>query len=695
MKRFPILLVTLLALIAGCDVLPGANSATPTPAFTPTPVTFAEDTARAFLKAWNEADYNAMYSMLAPSRQETITAEQFVSRYKGIVTEATITSVKTTVTAAHEEGNDAEVRYAATVETIIGGPLKHDNAMLLRRENGRWGVLWNPGLIFPQLSGGGSVKLFPLASSRANIFDRKGRALTQPQKLVVVEVVPAEMKNENAVLAALAKSFNMQSSAIKAMYSKFPGDWRTPIGTLTSDQVKINLDGLSQPGIRTDKTQDVRTYPQNTLASHVIGYVGQVSADELSYLQAKGYREGDLIGKSGLELWGEQYLAGQRGGKLTILSPSGAITATLVDVPAQQSRNLHTTIDIDVQKIVETALGDRQGAAIVMDITNGDILAMASHPTVDPNRLSQRMSSADWRAILNDPGDPLINRAAQSAFPPGSVFKIVSYSAAIEKGGYTANSLFNDPGYWDGLGESFRKYCWIYPVTKKGHNTISLSMSLTVSCDVAFYQIGQKLNNLDRNIMPSYAKAFGFGDKTGIEIAESAGIVPDPNKGAWRVGDAINMIIGQGDMLTSPLQIVDMLAAVANGGTLYRPRVVNRVSSLVDGTEKVFPPEARGKLPIAGTTLASLRAALKSVTMSTDGTAYNAFKGSKITVAGKTGTAEVFKTGEPHSWFAGYAPADNPKIAVVVFAEHGGEGSSTAAPIFREIVEKYFALPTK
>jgi penicillin-binding protein 2 len=695
MKRFPILLITLLALIAGCDVLPGTNSATPTPAFTPTPVTFAEDTARAFLKAWNEADYNAMYSMLVPSRQETITAEQFVSRYKGIVTEATITSVKTTVTAAHEEGNDAEVRYSATVETIIGGPLKHDNVMLLRRENGRWGVLWNPGLIFPQLSGGGSVKLFPLASSRANIFDRRGRALTQPQKLVVVEVVPAEMKNENAVLAALAKSFNMQSSAIKAMYSKFPGDWRTPIGTLTPDQIKANLDGLSQPGIRTDKTQDVRTYPQNTLASHVIGYVGQVSADELSYLQAKGYREGDLIGKSGLELWGEQYLAGQRGGKLTILSPSGAITATLVDVPAQQSRNLHTTIDIDVQKIVETALGDRQGAAIVMDITNGDILAMASHPTVDPNRLSQRMSSADWRAILNDPGDPLINRAAQSAFPPGSVFKIVSYSAAIEKGGYTANSLFNDPGYWDGLGESFRKYCWIYPVTKKGHGTISLSMSLTVSCDVAFYQIGQKLNNLDRNIMPSYAKAFGFGDKTGIEIAESAGIIPNPNNGTWRVGDAINMIIGQGDLLTSPLQIVDMLAAVANGGTLYRPRVVNRVSSLVDGTEKIFPPEVRGKLPIAGTTLASLRAALKTVTMSTDGTAYSAFKGSKITVAGKTGTAEVFKTGEPHSWFAGYAPADNPKIAVVVFAEHGGEGSSTAAPIFREIVEKYFALPAK
>jgi len=684
------LLLTLLVLVAGCSA-----PSTPTPAPTPTPVVFAEDTARAFLKAWSESDYNAMYSMLAPSRQETITADQFVSRYKAIATEATIRSVKTIVNSVHEEGNEAEVKYSVVMETYAAGTLQHDNTMSLRRDadgRNRWGVLWNAGLIFPQLSAGGSVHFYPLVPARADIFDRKGRPLTRPQTLTVVEVVPMEMTNENAVLNTLARIFNLQPAAIKAMYTKFPGDWRTPIGTLTVDQVKANLDALNQPGIRTDTTKDLRTYPRGQLAAHVIGYVGQISAEELERLQVKGYREGDIIGKSGLELWGESYLAGQRGGRLAILSPSGAITATLANIPAKPSQNIYTTLDIDVQEIVENALGARAGAVVVMDVSNGNILAMASHPTWDPNRLSQRMTVADFRALLNDPGDPLVNRAAQGAFPPGSVFKIVAYAAAVEKGVYSPNSVFNDPGFWDGLGQTYRKHCWTYPITGKGHGNISLFNALVQSCDVTFYQVGQKLDQTDRNLMPSFARAFGLGSETGSELPESPGIVPDPNAGVWRPGDPINMVIGQGNMLTSPLQIADMMAAIANGGTLYKPHVVARATSLAEGTEKVFQPEVRGKLPASAATLASIREALKRVTTDKDGTAYTAFKGSKIISAGKTGTAEVLKSGEPHSWFAGYAPADNPKIAVVVIAEHGGEGSKTAAPIFREIVEKYFAL---
>lgn len=694
-KFFFLVVLALLLASAGCDSLPGGIGATPTPAYTPTPVTFAEETARAFLKAWSEGDYNAMYTMLAPSRRETITAEQFVARYKGIATEATIKSIKITVNSVREEGNEAEAKHTVAIETYAVGTLQHDNTMLLRREQGRWGVLWNPGLIFPQLGSGGSVRYIPLVSARADIFDRKGKPFTQPQTLIVVEVVPEQMKNENAVLATLARLFNKQPGVIKAMYSNSPGDWRTPIGTLTQEQVKANLDALNQPGIYTDSTKDIRTYPRGTLAAHAIGYVGQVSAEELAKLEVKGYREGDLIGKSGLELWGEQYLAGQRGGKLVIVSPSGAVTAALANVPAKQSQNIYTTLDLDVQEIVEKALGAHIGAAVVMDISNGNVLAMASHPTWDPNRLSQKMTPQDFRALINDPGDPLVNRATQGAFPPGSVFKIVSYAAAIEKGLYSPNSLFNDPGYWDGLGQNFRKVCWIYPITGKGHGTISFANALTQSCDVTFYQVGQKLDQTDRNLLPNFARAFGLGKETGIELAESPGIVPDPNKGTWRPGDTINLVIGQGDLLTTPLQIVDMLAAIANGGTLYRPRLVARVSSLADGTEKVFPTDARGKLPVSAATLTSIRQALARVTADSTGTAYNAFRGAKVAIAGKTGTAEVLKTGEPHSWFAAYAPADNPKIAVVVIAEHGGEGSTTAAPIVREIVEGYFALPNK
>jgi penicillin-binding protein 2 len=699
MKNFPVrflcvIVLTLLLASTGCDTLgvPGGISTTPTPAFTPTPVTFAQDTARAFLKAWSEGDYNAMYTMLAPSRQETTTAEQFIARYKGVALEATIKSIQITFNSAREEGNEAEAKYTAAIETNVFGALQYDYTMLLRREKGRWGVLWNPGLIFPALASGGSVRYQPLVSARADIFDRKGRPFTQPQTLIVVQVVPAQMKNENAILSTLGRIFNKQPGVIKALYSNSPGDWRTPIGTLTPEQVKANLDALNQPGIYTDKTQDIRTYPRGTLAAHAIGYVGQVNAEELAKLQMQGYREGDLIGKSGLELWGEPYLAGQRGGKLNIVSPSGAISATLASVPAKQSQNIYTTLDLDAQEIVEKALGNRVGAAVVMDVANGNILALASHPTWDPNRLSQRMTPQEFRALMSDPGDPLVNRVTQGAFPPGSVFKIVSFTAAVEKGLSTPNSLFNDPGYWDGLGQNFRKVCWIYTSTGKGHGTISLSNALVQSCNVTFYQVGQKLNQTDPNLLPNFARAFGLGKATGIELAESPGIVPDPSKGTWRPGDAINLVIGQGDLLTTPLQIADLIAAVANGGTLYRPRLVARVASLADGTEKVFPIEARGKLPASANTLTALRQALARVTTDKDGTAYNAFRGAKISVAGKTGTAEVLKAGEPHSWFAAYAPADNPKIAVVVIAEHGSEGSTTAAPIVREIVEGYFAL---
>lgn len=693
--RLSFIALTTIFLAIGCS--DNSASSTPTPASTPTPVVFAEDTARAFLKAWTESDYAAMYAMVAPSRQETIPADQFIARYQGIALEATLRSVKTTVNVAQESGNEAEVKFTATMETNTVGTLQNDYTMLLRRDtpSNRWGVLWNPGLIFPQLSSGGTIKLYPLASPRADLFDRKGRPLTQPQTLTVVEVVPVEMKNENAVLASLSKIFNQPAGAIKALYAKFPGDWRTQIGTLTQDQVKQNLDALNQPGIRADKTQDLRTYPNGTLAAHVIGYVGQINADELATMQTKGYREGDLIGKAGLEYWGEAYLAGQRGGKLVVLSPSGTLSVTLANVPAKQSQNIYTTLDLDVQTIAENALGARMGAVVVMDVSNGNILAIASHPTWDPNKLSQRMTPADFRALINDPGNPLVNRAVQSAFPPGSVFKIIPYTAAIEKGIFSPTSLFNDPGYWDGLGVNFRKYNWTWPITGKGLGTLSLSSALTQSDDVVFYQVGQKLDQVDKNLLPNFARAFGLGSATGIEVAEAAGNIPDPNKGGWRPGDAINMVIGQGDVLASPLQIVDMLAALANGGTLYTPHLVARVSSLADGTEKIFPTQVRGKLPISAGTLASLRAALRAVTTDKDGTAYTPFKGSKVIVAGKTGTAEVLKTGEPHSWFAAYAPADNPRIAIVVIAEHGGEGSTTAAPIVREIVDKYFALPAK
>lgn len=682
--------------VAGCSLLP--TPPTPTPVPIPTPALSAEETARNFLKAWSSADYAAMYAMLAPSRQATISASDFITRYRNIVAEATIAAVKTSLVSTNEDASQAEVKFSATFETNLVGTIQQDNTMALRLENNRWGVLWSTNLIFSQLNSGYSVRFLPLASSRADIFDRKGRALTAPQVLVSVDVVPNQMKNENAVLAVLARVLGKSASEIKAIYSKYSDDWRTSVGTITPDVLKNNLKDLDLPGILTDATKEIRTYPNKQIAAHVVGYVSQASPEELTQLQAKGYRDGDIVGKAGLEAWGEQYLAGTRGGKLVIMAPGSTVAATLANVPAKQSQNIYSTIDLDIQKIAAEELEQgilpkyKSGAAVVMDISNGNILAMTSYPTYDPNKLAQKITAQELRALLTDPQVPLLNRAAQSAFPPGSVFKIVAYSTALETpgSGLAATSKLSDPtGIWLGL-PGFPKKCWIYDLRGRGHGTLTLSSALTQSCDVIFYQVGQILDNLDHSLMPKFARGFGLGSETGFELLEAAGNVPDPSTMAvWRPGDAVNLVIGQGDMLASPLQIANMMAAIANGGTLYKPHIVARISSIADRSENLTQPEVRSKLPVSNATLTSLRDALRNVTTDKDGTAYFVFSlppKSKVVVAGKTGTAEV--PGDPDTWFAAYAPADNPKIAVVVLVEHGLEGSYTSAPIVRKIVER-------
>jgi penicillin-binding protein 2 len=292
--------------------------------------------------------------------------------------------------------------------------------------------------------------------------------------------------------------------------------------------------------------------------------------------------------------------------------------------------------------------------------------------------------------VLNDASTPLLNRATRGVYRPASLFKIIAAAAGMERGGMNGSTLFNDPGIWEGL-PGYPKACWINKVTGHGHGTLSLEHAITVSCDVVFYQVGQRLDQLDRNLMPDFSRAFGLGQKTGIELDEETGDIPNPNEGTWRPGDPVNMAIGQQDIQrVTPLQIADIMAAIANGGTLYRPRLLGRISDIVTGLSQTPPPEARGKLPVGTETLAVLRRALAGVTSEKDGTAYLVFQKARVTVAGKTGTDQT-DFGDDNSWFAAYAPADNPQIAIVVIVEHGGEGSKTAAPIVRQIVDEYFA----
>jgi penicillin-binding protein 2 len=387
---------------------------------------------------------------------------------------------------------------------------------------------------------------------------------------------------------------------------------------------------------------------------------------------------------------------------------------TLARREAIPARSIYLTLEYEFQRGVEELLGERKGAVVVMDVRDGRVLAMATWPRYDPNLFAEGIAPQDWSALVNNADRPLLNRAMQGQYAPGSTFKVVTMGTAMERAAVARTQTYQCPGTWDKLG--WVQTCW----RAAGHGTIDLVSALTASCDVTFYQIGYDLSFVDRDALPSYARSFGFGAPTGIgqrlpargegrlvddsglleswdPLGEAPGLVPDDtwkrqrfNEG-WATGDNVNLAIGQGFLLTTPLQMCRMTAALANGGTLYRPQIVSRVGASAGEPEVSFQAERVGRLPITEGTLQAIREGMLGATTSPRGTATHRFVNFPISVAGKTGTAR--SEGElPHAWFVGYLPAENPEIAIVAMVEHSGEGSTFAAPIFRQVAALYYGL---
>jgi penicillin-binding protein 2 len=421
--------------------------------------------------------------------------------------------------------------------------------------------------------------------------------------------------------------------------------------------------------------------------------VGPIPEEEVEEWRSQGYSGDEMVGQIGLERWGEPHLAGHRGGRLEILSEKGYQVAVLAEKPSMESSSIYTTFAREFQKKVQEILGGRLGAIAVLEAQTGRVLALATYPNFDPNLFPTGISQQQWQSLQYDYRRPLVNRATQGTYPPGSVFKVVTMSAGMEAGGLNAASTFLCRGTWTGLGAEWPKTCWL----RSGHGNIPLDRALTVSCDITFYQVGLVLNGVGQGVLSDYARQFGLGAPTGIQIEEDSGLVPDPEwklkaKGeGWAPGDAVNLSIGQSEMLVSPLQAAMMLAAVGNGGTLYRPQVVEMIAADPANPEWTFEPVSVAQLPVSEENLAVIQGSLHKVTSESYGTAYRPFEGLSLPVAGKTGTAE---SGQqlPHAWFVGYAPADEPEIAIAAIVEHSGEGSVFAAPLFRQVVEAYFDL---
>jgi penicillin-binding protein 2 len=697
LRLLPVLLA--LSMVAlGCEG-PLALRETPTPETSLLPPL---PTAEAFLKAWEGDEYGVMYGMLSSSAQQGITEEEFGGLHLSILEEATVISHDLELENLVEGEGEAQADFTLSLETVLlGSPQLHGQLHLVW-ENVGWRVDWSPEVILPSLTGDNVVYLHRLTSARANIYDRDGQPLAVDGSMVTVGVVPQDIENENALLAELSSILNMSWAEIQGLYAAegIQPHWFVPIGDLSFEESLAYADRLSSlPGVMLRETP-VRTYPQGDLAANVLGYLGEISREELITLESQGYAEGDAIGKAGLERWGESYLAGRRGGILSIVTPQGELVDSIVEFPATQSRSIYSTIDLELQRVAEEALGEHRGAVVALDPNSGEILALATNPRYDPNELTWgRFDAARWEALASDPARPLINRATQGLYPTGSVFKVITAAAAMEGAGFSPQTTVNCTGSWAGLGPGWVKHDWLL----SGHGAMDFRSAIVRSCDVFFWEMGFRLNAIDVDLLPSYGHFFGFGEPTGLDaLDESEGLIPDAawkeeyftgeGNPFWVPGDAVNLAVGQGDLLTTPLQVANMMAAIANGGTLYRPHVVLRISGTPHEDEVNFTPSERGRVAISEANLQVIRDGLNGVTSDPGGTALRAFDGAAFSSAGKTGTAET-PDEKPHAWFAGYAPVEDPQIALAVVVENSGEGSVFAAPICRQVMEAFFFGP--
>ena len=436
--------------------------------------------------------------------------------------------------------------------------------------------------------------------------------------------------------------------------------------------------------------------------AHILGYVGEISNAELEKDSYSEYKSGDIVGKYGIERCLDEYLRGESGGEQVEVNVDGRRLKVLGRVASVPGYNIALTIDAGLQKVSRDAFTGQEGIAIVMDPRDGSILAMVSKPSFDPNLFNRGISEDDWNKLSSDPMSPLQNKAISGQYPPGSTYKLIVAAAALQEGLITTDKKFSCDGTYRMGNRVFR--CW----KKKGHGAVDLHRAIVESCDVYFYNLGELLGV---NKLAEYAREFGLGSKSGVILpGEKGGLVPTKEwklrrvKEPWQKGETTSLAIGQGFVLVTPLQLLNAYCAVANGGSLYKPRIVKEIVTAKGEVIKEFPPEKKATLAISKENIDTLRYALWGVVNEDRGTG-RVLRRKERDVSGKTGTAQVIKMPEDgedvdkeeipykfrdHALFVCFAPYDNPEIAVAVIVEHGGHGGSVAAPVARKIIDWYF-----
>lgn len=655
--------------------------------------------ARQYAALWSAGDYDGLYDLLSTSAQAGISRQDFIDRYEGIATEAGLISVK--ATPGDQISLDGDLPLSVTLNSRWVGEIQQTDTMTLVNESDGWRVAWTPSLIFNNL-GSDCVEYKPDASERGAILDRNQQPLAYDGKVSQVGVIPGQIKDEAKLLSTLSSLLGMSADEIQSRYDGSPADWFVPIKDFPEEMDSKTLSSLQGIGGVVVRSTVSRVYPLGKAAAHITGYVTAATADDIANDQDHVVQPDSVVGRAGVEAAANDILAGQPGGVLRIVDCTARVEKEVIaqrdSVPGQ---NVILTVDIELQKAVDKALDVDKGSAVVLDPRNGEVLALVSHPSYDPNWFVLGFNDADW-AYINDEGQrPLFNRATEATYPTGSIFKVITMAAGMADLGMTGDTQFDCPATWSipGTDSVFRDWTVDEGVGAQGQMT--LHNALVTSCNTIFYQVGYALDQKDNELLPEMAKAFGLGAPTGIPYYyEATGTVPTPEwkqqvvGDYWATGDSVNLSIGQGYLLATPLQMAVAYASIANGGHVLQPYLIEYTQKASTGKRtRVGKKVERSTLPLTDDQVKEIQSAMRDQTSNSFGAgSVKVFGSYDYPIAGKTGTAQndLDHNATPHSWFASFGPyGQTATITTIVMAENKGEGVTYAAPITKSIYDAY------
>lgn len=683
---------------------PAPSGTLPNPQITTISTPQADATAKAYLDAWGEGDYLAMYNMLTTLSQDALPFEEFEGEYAGISRGVTLTGVSYEILQTLVSPSSAEVGYRVTLESGLVEPFSADTSMNLSLQSEEWKVVWDRALILPQLTDGNQLSMEVFTPSRGNIYDNDGDIIAADVDTIYsLTVIPSliDEDSEGGLVAQLAALTGLPSGHLRSLIFVENPDFFIPIGEVSGDQFARREDFISPYfSMMRVQTYDGRLYFDGAAGSHVTGWVGPIPGDEEAIWVERGYPVDALVGRSGIESWGEEFLAGKRGGDLYLVNEDRTeIITRLSSGETEPSNSIYLTLDKDLQLQAQLAIKDFVGAVVVLERDTGRVLAMASSPGFNPNAANpfNFHNEVQWGGFFADPNTPFINRSTQGQYPPGSIFKIITLAAALESELYTPQAELFCGHHWNGLS-GIELDDWTFEKELPASGQLTLLQGLMRSCNPWFYEIGLSLYSNDfKTAVADMARAFGLGSETGLlGLPEESGGIdnPDDSAGSGTPGAAaaVQQAIGQHTTTITALQGAAYAAAVGNDGTLYVPYVMDRIEDTNGDLVRTFEPEENGTLPISAATLQAIRTGMRLVVNDPRGTAFRQFSGFQIQTWGKTGTASA-AFGDPHAWFIGYTNAgrpNQPDIAIAVLVESIGDGSEFAAPIWRRVAEGYF-----